>query len=172
MDTKRVGAFLAQLRKESNYTQEELGEIIGVTNKTISRWENGNYMPPVDMLLRLSNLYQISINEIVSGCKLHKDEYQNEAENNIVTALENIEINNKRMEKICCTFLGFISILTVFLMILLGRIVSRNFILEGIIIIIGIMLLAFLANTFVLTLLAVSKKGEKYEIKKYSNRRK
>lgn len=46
MDTKKVGLFLKQLRKENNMTQEQLGEKIGVTNKTVSRWETGNYMPP------------------------------------------------------------------------------------------------------------------------------
>lgn len=50
MDTKKVGAFLKKLRKENNMTQEQLGERIGVTNKTISRWETGNYMPPVECL--------------------------------------------------------------------------------------------------------------------------
>ncbi len=41
MDLIKIGKFLAKLRREKNYTQEELGERIGVTNKTISRWENG-----------------------------------------------------------------------------------------------------------------------------------
>lgn len=44
MDTKKIGKFIAEKRKEKGYTQEELGNILGVSNKTISRWENGNYM--------------------------------------------------------------------------------------------------------------------------------
>ena len=47
MDMKKIGVFLAELRKDRNLTQDELGEKIGVTNKTVSRWENGNYLPPV-----------------------------------------------------------------------------------------------------------------------------
>lgn len=43
MDVQKIGIFLSELRKEKNLTQEELGEQIGVTNKTVSRWENGNY---------------------------------------------------------------------------------------------------------------------------------
>ena len=50
MDTVKIGNFLAQLRREKKYTQEQLGLRLGVTNKTISRWENGNYMPSVEML--------------------------------------------------------------------------------------------------------------------------
>ena len=61
MDTKKVGAFLKHLRKENNMTQEQLGERIGVTNKTVSRWETGNYMSPVECLELLSDIYQISI---------------------------------------------------------------------------------------------------------------
>ena len=45
MDMVKMGSFLAELRKEHNLTQAELGEKLGVTNKTISRWETGNYMP-------------------------------------------------------------------------------------------------------------------------------
>lgn len=46
MDMQKIGGFLAELRKSKNLTQEELGDKIGVTNKTVSRWENGNYLPP------------------------------------------------------------------------------------------------------------------------------
>ena len=59
MDTIKIGNFLAELRKEQGLTQEALGEKIGVTNKTVSRWENGNYLPPVEMLQELSKLYNI-----------------------------------------------------------------------------------------------------------------
>ena len=48
MDMVKIGKFLAELRKGHNLTQEELGEKLGVTNKTISRWETGTYMPPVE----------------------------------------------------------------------------------------------------------------------------
>ena len=89
MDLKEIGKFLAELRHEHNLTQEELGEELGVTNKTISRWENGNYLPPVEMLLLLSERYEISINEILSGQTLDGTNYKEKAEENLKTALEN-----------------------------------------------------------------------------------
>ena len=67
MDTKKIGSFLKQLRIENHLTQEQLGQQIGVTNKTISRWETGNYLPPIECLILLSDFYKISINEILSG---------------------------------------------------------------------------------------------------------
>ena len=54
MDQIRIGKFIATLRKEKGMMQEQLGEKLGATNKTISRWENGNYMPDVEMLSLLS----------------------------------------------------------------------------------------------------------------------
>ena len=67
MDQMKTGRFIAALRKERNLTQEQLGEKLGVTNKTISRWENGNYMPDVEMLSLLSKEFGVSINELISG---------------------------------------------------------------------------------------------------------
>lgn len=89
MDMQKIGSFLAELRKDKALTQEELGEKIGVTNKTVSRWENGNYLPPVEILQILSKLYGVSINEILSGERLDTDTYKEKAEENIVTALHN-----------------------------------------------------------------------------------
>lgn len=57
MDLLQIGKFIAELRKEQKFTQEQLGEKMGVTNKTVSRWENGNYLPSADMLLAMSRLF-------------------------------------------------------------------------------------------------------------------
>ena len=67
MNTKVIGRFLKELRRKKSMTQEELGEKVGVTNKTISKWENGNYMPPIDVLMLLSEIYEVSINEMLNG---------------------------------------------------------------------------------------------------------
>ncbi|MCM1164460.1 MAG: helix-turn-helix domain-containing protein [Lachnospiraceae bacterium] len=88
MDTIKIGKFLSELRRERELTQEQLGERLGVTNKTVSRWENGNYMPPVEMLIELSKFYGVSINEILSGKRLAAAEMQAAAEENLKTALE------------------------------------------------------------------------------------
>ena len=50
MNQEKIGKFIAHLRKEKKMTQQELGEKLGVTNKTISRWENGDYMPDLKPL--------------------------------------------------------------------------------------------------------------------------
>ena len=67
MDTLKIGKFIAKKRKEKNMTQEELARILGVTNKTVSRWENGNYMPDLSLLKPLSETLGISLNALLSG---------------------------------------------------------------------------------------------------------
>lgn len=87
MDMIRIGKFIAELRKKQGLTQEQLGENIGVTNKTISRWETGTYLPPADALMAMSELFSVSINEILSGRNLSDQEYKNAAEENLVQSI-------------------------------------------------------------------------------------
>lgn len=63
MNQKQIGIFISELRKEKNLTQLELGELLGVTNKTVSRWENGNYMPDISIIPLLCQTLEITINE-------------------------------------------------------------------------------------------------------------
>ena len=99
MDMVKMGSFLAELRKENNLTQAELGEKLGVTNKTISRWETGNYMPPVEMLEELSNMYGMTINELLSGKKLSTEEYREMAETNIKETLKSSAFSLKEKQE-------------------------------------------------------------------------
>lgn len=87
MDTVKIGKFLAELRRERELTQEQLAEKLGTSNKTISRWENGNYMPPVEMLCELSEFYGVSINELISGKRLEEREEKQAAEENLKEVL-------------------------------------------------------------------------------------
>ncbi len=100
MDVQKIGAFLAELRKERNLTQDELGVQIGVTNKTISRWENGNYLPPVEMLQILSNKFDVSINEILNGERISNNDYKDISEQNLKSALINSDLVIKKHRKI------------------------------------------------------------------------
>ncbi|MCI8435387.1 MAG: helix-turn-helix transcriptional regulator, partial [Clostridia bacterium] len=87
MDMQKIGSFLAALRKERNLTQDELGAQIGVTNKTISRWETGSYLPPVEMLQTLGDTFGVSINEILNGERISDGNYKDISEQNLKSAL-------------------------------------------------------------------------------------
>ena len=67
MDQIKTGKCIAGLRREKGITQEELGSRLGVTNKTVSRWENGNYMPDVETLRLLSKEFGVSMEELLDG---------------------------------------------------------------------------------------------------------
>ena len=88
MDQIKVGNFIAVMRKEQGFTQEELGERLGVTNKTISRWETGKYMPDIDKLQELSTCLGVSVNELLSGEKLENAaDFVKKADENLVEVL-------------------------------------------------------------------------------------
>ena len=87
MDQVKIGAFLAKLRREKGWTQAELGERLGVTNKTISRWENANYMPDIEMLRLLSEEFDVTINEILCGERVSDEEYRKKSDENVISLL-------------------------------------------------------------------------------------
>ena len=88
MDMSKMGTFLQALRKEHGLTQEQLGEKLHTSGKTISRWETGTYMPPLEMLLALSELYGVSMNELVAGERLTPEELPVKAEENLTAVMK------------------------------------------------------------------------------------
>lgn len=87
MDTVKTGRFISQLRRDRGLTQQELGELVSATNKTVSRWETGSYMPPIEVLELLSKEFGVTINEIVAGEKLTPERFAEAAEENLSAAL-------------------------------------------------------------------------------------
>ena len=67
MDQCKIGALLKTLRKEKGLTQEGLAEKLGVSNRTVSRWETGSNMPDIGMLVELADFFEVSIPEIIRG---------------------------------------------------------------------------------------------------------
>ena len=73
MDQQKVGQFLKTLRNEKSVTQAELAEMLGVSNRSISRWENGTTMPDFDLLIELAKYYDLEVGEILDGERKDKD---------------------------------------------------------------------------------------------------
>lgn len=67
MDQKKIGIFLRELRKEKKLTQEQLSEILGVTNRSVSRWENGVNLPDFDLVIEIATYFDVSIEEFLDG---------------------------------------------------------------------------------------------------------
>ena len=67
MDQKKIGSFLKELRTEKNLTQEQLAEKLNVAGRTVSRWENGNNMPDLSIIVELADFYDVDIRELING---------------------------------------------------------------------------------------------------------
>ena len=91
MDQKAIGQFIQCTRKEKGFTQKELAEKIGVSDKTVSKWETGNGLPDIASLSVLCESLDISINELLAGEKLPPHEYSQKAEENMMNLLKENE---------------------------------------------------------------------------------
>lgn len=96
MDQEKIGKFIAECRKAKKITQSELAEKLGVTDRSVSNWENGKNMPDLSFFKPLCNILDITINELLSGEKLSIDRYQEKFEENIVNT---IDYSNKKIVK-------------------------------------------------------------------------
>ncbi len=109
MNQIKIGKFIKERREEKKLTQVELAEKLGVSNRTISKWENGNHLPDYSMLEDICDTLDVSINELLSGEKLTKENYQKHLEKNIVDTINyNNKKRNKRLIKLGITLCAFI----------------------------------------------------------------
>ena len=122
MDQVKIGKFISSLRKEKGYTQEQLAEKLNVSNKSISRWENGNTMPDLSLIPKLCEILGISINELLSGEKIEKDDYQKKLEENIII---NMDLLKKKINSFTKRFMFMV--ISIFVGILIGLIVLISY---------------------------------------------
>lgn len=88
MNQEKIGKFIATCRKEKEITQLELSEQLGVTDRSVSNWENGKNMPDLSLFKPLCEILGITINELLIGEKLSKEKYQEKFEKNIVDTID------------------------------------------------------------------------------------
>ncbi len=84
MNQEKVGKFIAACRKENGYTQASLAEKLGITDRAISKWENGKSLPDASIMLELCELLNINVNELLTGEHIIMDNYKDIAEKNLV----------------------------------------------------------------------------------------
>ena len=127
MDQIRIGKFIAEERKRKGYTQRKLAEQLGISDKTISKWERGNGFPEVSLLLPLCEELEITVNELLVGERVSEEEYQEKAEENMVNLLlEAQESKKKIVLSAMIVGLTLLSALTLF--VISGALVMENWI--------------------------------------------
>lgn len=97
MDQLKTGKFIAQRRKNKSLTQRQLAEKLGVSDKAVSKWECGNGLPEVSLMMPLCDILGISVNELLSGENLLVSEYKNRAEVNLMELMTEKQENKKKI---------------------------------------------------------------------------
>ena len=97
MDQIKIGKFIAEERKAKKLTQRELADKLGISDKTISKWERGNGFPEVSLLLPLCSQLDITVNDLLTGEKLQEAEYKKKAEENMVNLVKEAQESKKKI---------------------------------------------------------------------------
>ena len=98
MNPKEIGVFLKQLRNEKGITQERLAEILGVSGRTVSRWETGTNLPDLSILVEISEYYDVEIKEILNG-ERKSENMDNKLKETLLKVADYNELEKQRAAK-------------------------------------------------------------------------
>ena len=119
MDQTKIGKFIAECRKKKKLTQMELAEILNITDRAVSKWENGRAMPDSSIMLELCNLLGITVNELLSGEVIEMKEYEKQAEENLLKLKKEKEEADKILLNLEI-WVGLVSVLLFLTMIIIA----------------------------------------------------
>ena len=114
MDYIKIGKFISVERKAKNLTQSKLAEKLFVSEKTVSKWENGKGIPDTNILPQLCNIFGISINELLNGERISSDNYTNKAE----TALLDMQVLREQKDRMLLSMEIVIGVLSIIILLL------------------------------------------------------
>ncbi len=99
MNQTEIGKFIAKCRKEKKLTQAQLAERLNITDRAVSKWENGKSMPDASIMLELCGILGITVNELLSGERIDTENYEKKADENLI-ALKRKNENNMTVNAI------------------------------------------------------------------------
>lgn len=120
MDQNKIGSFIAELRKEKALTQERLAEVLGVSSKSVSRWENGKNLPDAALYQPLCQTLGITLTELLNGERIDAEDRTQKAEESVLSIAEFAKKKIKSVNK------KFAVTLAVCLLLVAGMIVTLN----------------------------------------------
>ncbi len=137
MDQIKIGKFIQERRKEKRLTQSELAEKLDVTDRAVSKWENGNCIPDASNIQELCKILNITINDLFSGCVVDMRDNEKKLEENL---LEMIKIKEKRDKELLILeiFIGVIVSIIMFLCIMIASSVQMEDWIRIVLIVFGI----------------------------------
>lgn len=95
MDQVKIGKFISQCRKEKNLTQAQVALELAITDRAVSKWENGRSLPDSSIMLELCEILGISVNELLSGERINMENYEQKVNENLVKMQKQYEAINK-----------------------------------------------------------------------------
>ncbi len=125
MDQIKIGKFIKEKRKEKNITQSQLAEKLNITDRAISKWENGISMPDASIIKNLCDILDITINDLFCGEKVDQKEYDTKADKVILEMKNRIELQNKRL-MFNEIIIGFMSSISFFILIFVSSYLIEN----------------------------------------------
>ena len=126
MDYNKIGNFIATERKEKKLTQAKLAEKLFVSEKTISKWENGNGIPDTNSLPKLCEIFDVSLNELLCGGRINNEDYKNIAEKELLKLQKQSEEANKLVLKMEVAF-AIIAVISLFTSLFFAIFVAEKF---------------------------------------------
>ena len=145
MDQIKIGKFIAERRKKVNLTQMQLAEKLNITDRAISKWETGKSMPDSSIMLELCDVLKISVNDLLSGEVVTMDNYSKESENNLLEAMRQKELSDKRLLT-AEVFIGITATVVLFALIFVAAFVQMETWIRIMLVVLGFVL--FLAGCF------------------------
>ena len=139
MDQIKTGQFIKTCRKEKNLTQREVAEKLYISEKTVSKWETGNGMPEVSLMLPLCELLEISVNELLSGERLDEKRYIEKAEQNIISLMD--EKAQAKKHLIFAVIIAVITLAAGFTLILFAKYIEMDTWLKIVLVVMGFIII-------------------------------
>lgn len=125
MDLIKIGKFIAGKRKGLGLTQRQLAEQIGMSDKSVSKWERGICLPDVSVYMELCDILGISINEFLAGDDLNEENIVKQSEDNLIQVAKDSKYKQKYLKRIIVLLIVIVMFAAVFLSTILYRYLSR-----------------------------------------------
>lgn len=110
MNQKKIGKFISERRKHKNLTQQELANLLNISDRAVSKWERGINLPDASLMLELCNILDINVNELLTGEIISKENYMKNAEENLLE-VQKVKEEKDKMLLTLEIVIGIISII-------------------------------------------------------------
>ena len=125
MDQIKIGRFIAECRKKKNLTQVQLAKKLNSTDRTLSKWETGKSMPDSSVMLGLCEILEISVNDLLSGEVITVNNYNKEAEKNLLEVIKQKEQSDRNLLRIEWV-VGILSLIVLFVPIIIASVLPME----------------------------------------------